>query len=278
MTMPDFMQDWDNETVALAVAGAGLLALWAFQRKSGGGSGLGQVGGYRIGLGTSTDPKGNNGPYTTLPPASWMYLNVCGLDPATDWVEWNYTPNTSPGSFDSSFPTPWQPQYATKPVGWYAQQQPIVAGCWADGVVAPQTPGSYTVIVAVNGQVVWTQQLTIAGVSGGYSGAIQVGAQGVPTSNPAAAASSGPAVTPITIPFYPASSSGQSTNTAQQGSTALALTNAMPSPPANAQSTSVAAGGIDLSSLLTGTVFGIPTWILLAGGVAAVWYFSTRKG
>ena len=27
MTMPDFMQDWDNETVALAVAGAGLLAL-----------------------------------------------------------------------------------------------------------------------------------------------------------------------------------------------------------------------------------------------------------
>jgi len=246
--------------------------------------GLGSLNGnYSLKLGIGTDPNGTQGPYSSFRPNAQFFVNVCGLNQKTDWVETNWVNMDSVGVSDSAYPENWTPQFSSRPdlsqiaasagKGWTAAQFNANAavrniygtGCWQRGVFAPAAAGVYTLIVAVNGQIQFRQQFSVGGAP------IPSGFQISPVADTSTAATS-------------ATASAQQAAASPSTTTALAL---VPQTSGATTQTAVAtsSGTSDFSSLIpssitslfSGTMFGIPTWILLAGGVAAVWYFSTRK-
>jgi hypothetical protein len=258
----------DKETIALAVAGGGLIALYAL-RKSG-------VGGLS-GLGQTLPPaylsvQGSN-PTTSFEPSQQMFIVIQGgLKNGTDWVETNYTPGYSPGSFNPTFPSSWAPQFnswvaASNAVNsWQAAATAIdtVDGSWVQHAYAPTTPGNYVVLVAVDGQIVYQLPFTVGGAP--PQNAFQI------TSTPASQTPSS-ATTPATGIVTPFSASPVGPALVPLSLPAASST----SPGTAAAATTPVSSGLDLSSIFSSTMFGIPTWLLVLGAGGVIWYLTSRE-
>jgi hypothetical protein len=296
---PD-QKDW------IAIGGsAGLLAaLYAWSRN---GSGVAAVGLGRLGQAypvTVTDGSGNpvNG---QLAPGSWYYVTVTGLQP-TDWVETNASNTGWVGTsynsmcgqgcngYDNVLPANWTPMFPTSPYGplqnysWatggsrgnpaevVAGATDIDHGAWSQGQISPQQPGSYTILVAVDGQIVARIPITVTGASGAYTGGgIRVGTP-IPNSTPASAppaatsasttapASAGATSGPVSLLQAIAPSSGPSSVALVP---AAASSQTVQMVPASTASSSI-------TNWFEQSWMGIPYWLLLAAAAGAAWYIT----
>jgi hypothetical protein len=258
------MTPQEKEYLGYGIAGLGLIGLYALSKRSGS-SGLGQAYNAQIVL------EGTSQQVTNVQPQANIELQVSGVTSA-DYVETNLDIT---GNLSSS----WTPSYTTPAlIGESAVQPNLPPIIWQKVGVAPSSPGQYTVLVAINGTIVLSLPLTVsssgsAAVVGGY------GSFGFPIITPAQTAASAaiaagqlaqPSPSAPSVPSAPAPSTSTPTSSA---STVVTT----PSTNGTALSTTSTASLSDLSSLLTGTVYGIPIWLLLGGGALAVYLMSSRK-
>ena len=281
------MTEDQREITALVVAGATLAVLAAMRSGSSNLNGLGQASKasalappgpagapLSFAIGITGDNTGANGPYDNLPPGSWYFVNVCGLQP-TDVVQWNYVSGTSAADFTSAYPTNWTPPPMSR------SQQPawsVLNGCWQQGQVTPLTPGAYTLLIAVNGAIVIQHTLNIGGAPGGWAsgGGIQLAGplQGVRFAVTQGQTTVGQSTGQTSAQTAATQTAAQTT---AQGASSTQTATGAARAAAPGTTAAAASSGFDLSSLLTGTIMGIPTWILLVAAAGAVWYVSTRK-
>ena len=283
------MTESERELAGFAGAAGLLAALYALQRSQGanGLSGLGDTGGITIGV--KGDTLGRNGPYTPGP-GSWIYVNICGLQKG-DVVTWNRTQVFKAASFVSDFDPGWTPGRPGAVMGATVGSEQIVeqigaSGCLQQGITTPLTAGTYTILVAVNGQLRYQYTLNVTGTPGAWAsgGGIAVGAPGAPVSNPLAAATSGPSIAPVSTSLIPVSTpltsgllTGSSSPAVQPMSSAAAApaaTAASAASGATIQMTPASTGGI--TGILETSLFGVPLWALLAAGAGLVWYMTTK--
>ena len=285
----------EKEALGLAIGGGAILALWALQ-KSGmvrqGGLGSAPPG-LSMTIGTSDDPTGVHGPYPSINPANVFFVNVWGLNDDTDWVELNWQKGRGPsGLIDVSFPTNWTPQYGSLQAAanspWPSLQY-TEAGLdhWSSSAITtPNNPGTYTLLVAVNGVVRWAYPLVISGPSAnGNNAAFGAGSwiqpaagSGSPYIPPNAngpvasgAVSSPPSSSPSS---YSAPSYSASTALVPMTQSADATSATSPATNGTAPSVTSALSTSGLTGMLEGTIFGLPAWLVLAAGAGAVWYLS----
>ena len=322
------MTEQNRETAGIAVSAGALLALYAFQRsraRSGAGLGNAGTGTATLRLGVPGDPNGAKGPYQYMPPNNWMFLNVFGPGDK-DWVETNWTQGvpgpdgrpTHPASvFDSYFPTSWTPSPSkeqAKARGTSASDignHLMTIGTQSQlGGRLPSRPGTYTLQIAVNGRVVISYPLVVAGEGpggGAYGSSSWVVPPAVAGGNPDlaeapvsvnAASATQPAAAAAPVPV----ASGRSSPAVQPGvqlqpvtapvtalpgppvtSTALVPVTSQPTPAgapgggssaaqATVEMTPVSSG---ITGFLENKLFGVlPIWAALALGAGAVWYFT----
>jgi len=263
----------EKEYLGFGIAGAALLLAAMSNRKGG----LGQAG-----VNGQIVLQGTSQVVTNVQPLSNVELQVSGVT-AADYIETNL--DITGNSLNPN----WTPSY-TKPAltGEDTPAPGLPSIVWQKVGTVPKAPGQYTVLVSINGNIVLQLPLTVsssgaAGSSGGY------GIWNFPIITPAQTrASAAKAAQQLAASSGNGGGSGGGGN--GSGSSA-ASSNVAATPIANQPlpavvqtvggpvgSTATTASPItnDLGSLLTGTMFGLPTWLVLGGGVLAV-YLMTRK-
>ena len=277
-----------KETLGFATAGGLLAILYAIQKSGAGGGGLGQAGQpatftWNNGLSTATAPNGGS---VTIPPSTYYFLGLTGFQP-TDWGESNIDNASFTGSnvplcgscdgYSNTLPTNWQPQYSAAAVAANAKASYVtLEGQTADsygqftfGAVSPTTPGNYTVLVAVNGTIVFTCTLVVSGGSGGFTPGIKPNTPGYSSTFPAVPV---PTTVPVQTTSAPVPTSTPPSASGAGSTTAGGAT--VPMVPASGSSTDSMSS---LTGMLEGTIFGLPTWAVLAAGAGLVWYLTSRR-
>jgi hypothetical protein len=251
------MTSQEKEYATYGLTGLGLIGLYMLSQRSKSGGGLGQTYQAQIILANTTGPAVSN-----VKPGTMIQLQLGGVL-SGDFVDTNLDTN---GDLDPN----WTSSFSD-PNHSYGGGSQIV---WQKVGMAPSQPGNYTVLAAVNGQIVAQVPLTVSmsgasGQTGWYSPLNQVSPDIYTpafTQQTSAAAQTA---------FAAASGSGAAT-TPPPSSPVVQPTAAQPTP-----TTSVATSpSLDLSSLeglLSGTIMGLPAWAVILGGVGVVWYLSSRK-
>jgi len=273
----------EKETLGFVLAGGALAALYALQRRSGGG-GLGQA--WPASLTAAWDGTCAGGTSFQAQPGGGFYLNICGLA-AGDWVEANFNPLGTVGRAGIVFLPGWSPQFSTAAAadaGQYVTGAPFASSHLAYGpgginnplrifnqsFVAPSAPGSYQILYAVNGRLAGSLTLNVGGAPGAWAAG-----GGIPAGTPVAGFTTqpvtGPAATPATNPL---ALNPPATAATTAGPASAAGTAVVPMTVQNGTATTAPVGSF--TGFLEGTVLGLPLWAVLAAGGMAVWYFTSK--
>lgn len=299
------MTESQREWIGIA-GGAGALALLYALQRSGGLGGLGGLGqSYAVQILNS-----NKQPITSIGPGTYYYIRVTGLQ-KTDWVETNadnvlfnpqqaaaFCPGGQCNGYNNTLPQNWTPQFTSYPSAAGATNATlagsateIIQGVWLRGQTSPQQPGNYTVLVAVDGQIIDSIPLPVQGAAGAYTGnsgiapgtavpgavpasqtttaAQAQAAQALLTAPATAAPASSAATSPWAVPTVPAAAAPSDSSAA---STVIQMV------PQNGSAAAAApATGGSLTSMLETQYFGLPLWLLLAVAAGGIWYFTKEK-